>query len=244
MKVVVVDDGVKFKCEYQPVNLPESFPPMRRRRSLYNTRPCYRLALQTSAAAASTIIAVINTSKKDESGEAGILGGSLGWRYSNNHGGHYASSSSVHRSSFLHPYDTRSTAICEAQRNNPILYKPSDPAEPIVEVDVEEKKKTVAGMRLDSDDKEASYHGLFPMRQLWRPAVEYPLWDDNWDGRQLQQQAAGGGEEQRRIRKEGVTRHIILIRHGQVRILGLVNIDTLQLGPHFFIVYSMMKRTR
>jgi hypothetical protein len=202
----------------------------------------YRLALQTSAAAASTIIAVTNTSKKNESGDAGILGGSLGWRYSN-HGGHYASSS-VHRSSFLYPYDTRSTAICEAQRNIPILYKPSDPAEPIVEVDVEEKKKTVAGMRLDSDDKEASYHGLFPMRQLWRPAVEYPLWDDNWDGRQLQQQAAGGGEEQRRIRKEGVTRHIILIRHGQVRILGLVNIDTLQLGPHFFIVYSMMKRTR
>jgi hypothetical protein len=93
----------------------------------------------------------------------------------------------------------------------------------------QQKKNTVAGMQLDSDDKDASYHGLFPMIQLWRPAVEYPLWDDNWDGRQIQQQATVGGEEHRRIRKEGVTRHIILIRHGQVRILGLVNIDTLQL---------------
>ena len=135
----------------------------------------------------------------------------MGWRYSN-HRGHYAISS-VHQSSFLYPYNTRLTAICEAQRNNPILYK-----------------------WLACD--------LTLMIKTRCPAVEYPLWDENWDGGQTQQQAAGGGEEQRRIRKEGVTRHIILIRHGQVRILGLVNIDTLQLGPHFFIVYSMMKRTR
>jgi hypothetical protein len=61
------------------------------------------------------------------------------------------------------------------QRNNPILHKPSDPAEPIKEVDVEEKKNTVAGMRLDSDDKDASYHGLFPMRQLWRPNIHFGM---------------------------------------------------------------------
>jgi len=189
------------------------------------TRPFNRLArtsLKATTAAASTIIIAVtnNTSKKDESGEAGILGG-LGWRYSGNpwskqHEGCYASSTvqQSYPSSCLHQYNTRSTALCEALNINPLPYRPSDPAEPITEeVDVEEKK-TVAGMRRDDDDSDASYHGLFPMRQLWRPAVEYPLWDDNWDGRQLQQQA-GGGEEQRRIRKEGVTRHIILIRHGQ-----------------------------
>jgi hypothetical protein len=98
----------------------------------------------------------------------------LGWRYSN-HRGHYAISS-VNRSSFLYPYNTRLTAICEAQRNNPILYK-----------------------WLACD--------LTLMIKTRCPAVEYPLWDENWDGGQTQQQAAGGGEEQRRIRKEGVTRY-------------------------------------
>ena len=187
------------------------------------TRPIYRLArtsLKATTAAASTIIAVTNTSKKDESGEAGILGG-LGWRYSGNpwskqHEGCYASSTvqQSYRSSCLQQYNTGPTALCEALNYNPLPYKPSDPAEPITEaVDVEEKT-VVAGMRRDDDDSDALYHGLFPMRQLWRPAVEYPLLDDNWDGRQILQQDAGG-EEQRRIRKEGVTRHIILIRHGQ-----------------------------
>ena len=191
------------------------------------TRPFYRLArtsLKATTAAASTIIAVTNTSKKNESGEAGIIaiantfkndesGGagilSGSWRYSAiwPHRGGYASS-------FLKQYNTGPTAICEALNYNPLPYKPSDPAEPITEaVDVEEKT-VVAGMRRDDDDSDAWYHGLFPTRQLWRPAIEYPLWDDNWDGRQILQQDAGG-EEQRRIRKEGVTRHIILIRHGQ-----------------------------
>jgi hypothetical protein len=73
------------------------------------------------------------------------------------------------------------------------------------------------------------FHGLFPRRQLWRPAVEYPLWDYNWDGRQPPpppiSRADGGGDDgrmaeeakqrERLVRKEGVTRHVILIRHGQ-----------------------------
>lgn len=25
-------------------------------------------------------------------------------------------------------------------------------------------------------DAEGDYHGMFPARQLWKPAVEYPLW--------------------------------------------------------------------
>jgi hypothetical protein len=71
------------------------------------------------------------------------------------------------------------------------------------------------------------FHGLFPRRQLWRPALEYPLWDHNWDGRQPppptprddveedSRQTAEAQQRDRLIRKEGVTRHIILIRHGQ-----------------------------
>ena len=76
------------------------------------------------------------------------------------------------------------------------------------------------------------YHGLFPRRQLWRPTLEYPLWDYNWDGRKpppiikkessTEDNENGGGEKQmtegqrdRYIRKNGVTRHIIMIRHGQ-----------------------------
>ncbi|KAL7543002.1 hypothetical protein ACHAXR_012888, partial [Thalassiosira sp. AJA248-18] len=61
------------------------------------------------------------------------------------------------------------------------------------------------------------YHGLFPRRQLWRPRLEYPLWDNDWDGRRpppIPPQEDDDGEE-RYIRKNGVTRHVILIRHGQ-----------------------------
>lgn len=74
----------------------------------------------------------------------------------------------------------------------------------------------------------AKFHGLFPRRQLWRPALEYPLWDYNWDGRQPPPIGRVDGDEggtnsklmteaqrDRLIRKEGVTRHIILVRHGQ-----------------------------
>lgn len=65
--------------------------------------------------------------------------------------------------------------------------------------------------------KDDSFHGLFPKRQLWQPRVEYPLWDNDWDGRQPP--STGDPNEDRRrmrqVRKEGVTRHIILIRHGQ-----------------------------
>lgn len=61
------------------------------------------------------------------------------------------------------------------------------------------------------------FHNLFPKRQLWQPKVEYPLWDANWDN--LQPPSTGDRDEDRRrtrqIRKEGVTRHIILVRHGQ-----------------------------
>ena len=66
-------------------------------------------------------------------------------------------------------------------------------------------------------DAQGSFHGLFPRRQLFVPALEYPLWNKNWDGRQMA--STGDDEEDRRqlrqLRKTGVTRHIILVRHGQ-----------------------------
>lgn len=66
-------------------------------------------------------------------------------------------------------------------------------------------------------DAKGDFHRLFPKRQLWQPKVEYPLWDSNWDD--LQPKPTGNDEEDRQrmrtLRKEGVTRHIILIRHGQ-----------------------------
>ena len=84
----------------------------------------------------------------------------------------------------------------------------------------------------DDDENEIYYHNLFPLRQLFVPAVEYPLWDDNWDERQTSQyppistsnsSSTDDMERQhqeykkyiRQLRKNGVTRHIILVRHGQ-----------------------------
>jgi len=66
------------------------------------------------------------------------------------------------------------------------------------------------------------FHGLFPKRQLYRPRVEYPLWDTNWDHRNpsFHEDDTTTVSRQRRnherlVRNKGVTRHIILIRHGQ-----------------------------
>ena len=143
----------------------------------------------------------------------------------------------------------------ELQHNNPFPYKPSDPAEPVAEVNVEGKKglQTVAGMGRKDDDNEL-YHGLFPRRRLWSPAIEYPLWDDNWDGRQPTStiiQQAGGGEEQRkagvvsedhRIRKEGVTRHIILIHHGQYDETYKVRNIRACKKPHFRLIFHQFRR--
>jgi serine/threonine-protein phosphatase PGAM5 len=69
----------------------------------------------------------------------------------------------------------------------------------------------------DPADQEILFHGLFPLRQLWKPKVEYPLFDGNWDNRKPETTGDKVKDHQnsRYIRKHGVTRHIILIRHGQ-----------------------------
>lgn len=99
----------------------------------------------------------------------------------------------------------RSRAACEATSS---VIDP--PAEHIPE------DRVKAGMTGGGDEL-GLFHGLFPLRQLWKPAKPYPLWDDDWDDRQP---PSTGNEEvdrerDRAIRHHGVTRHIILIRHGQ-----------------------------
>ena len=75
-------------------------------------------------------------------------------------------------------------------------------------------KSPSAGMHAS---EEGEFYGLFPKCQLWQPRVEYPLWDDNWDGRQPPSTGdkEKDRERMRQMRMTGVTRHIILIRHGQ-----------------------------
>lgn len=85
------------------------------------------------------------------------------------------------------------------------------------------------------NDEKGEFHNLFPKRQLWQPKVEYPLWDKNWDGRLP---APTGDEENdrkqlRELRKNGVTRHIILVRHGQVRYQFRLGAET-PLPPFLF----------
>ena len=85
---------------------------------------------------------------------------------------------------------------------------------------------TIGDDKEQEDEAEEWFHNLFPLRQLWKPKVEYPLWDEDWDGRKLElskdyddcddkDRAKKEREMKRYVRKHGVTRHIILIRHGQ-----------------------------
>eukprot|EP00978_Attheya_sp_CCMP212_P041373 scaffold236383_cov56-Attheya_sp.AAC.2 len=66
---------------------------------------------------------------------------------------------------------------------------------------IDTKNTLKAGMR---SDEEGDYQNRFPKRQLFRPKLEYPLWDNNWDGRRDPFSFS-----------TGVTRHLLLIRHGQ-----------------------------
>jgi len=73
------------------------------------------------------------------------------------------------------------------------------------------------GIDTESADDAELYHGLFPTRQLFHPTMEYPLWNYNWDGRRPNSTGdpAADKKRDRHIRKTGITRHVILVRHGQ-----------------------------
>jgi len=77
-----------------------------------------------------------------------------------------------------------------------------------------EQPRKVVGF--NKDLKGYFYHAL-PMSQVFQPKYDYPMWDTNWDNREPE--PSGDAQVDRRkkryLRKHGVTRHIILIRHGQ-----------------------------
>ena len=63
------------------------------------------------------------------------------------------------------------------------------------------------------EKNDPKFHNLFPLRQLWKPKVEYPLWDTNWDERKMESM---GDEEKDRammrfVRKNGVTRYVYVV---------------------------------
>lgn len=64
-----------------------------------------------------------------------------------------------------------------------------------------------------------TFYKLFPFRQLWKPAVDYPMWDANWDGRgdcKVDEAVILNGDA-----IQGKVRHFILIPHGQYQALDL-----------------------
>jgi len=70
-------------------------------------------------------------------------------------------------------------------------------------------KVEMSSFQESAKENDKSFHGLFPLKHLWKPQKEYPIWDNNWDGKEDKEGS------KRHIRREGVTRHIILVRHGQ-----------------------------
>jgi serine/threonine-protein phosphatase PGAM5 len=66
-------------------------------------------------------------------------------------------------------------------------------------------------------EESGDFRNLFPKRQLWQPSSPYPLWDKDWDSRNPTPSGDDDVDRRkmRKLRKEGVTRHVILVRHGQ-----------------------------
>jgi len=108
---------------------------------------------------------------------------------------------------------TTTTATPLTEEKSPLeIAKETEQAQP--SAPQKEVGVVVSGMQRDEP---GVFHDLFPKRQLWQPKKPYPLWDDNWDGKKIKLSGdkEADKDRMRKIRKEGVTRHIILIRHGQ-----------------------------
>jgi len=211
----------------------------------------YRITRRSSpsafAAAASATVAAMtfSNSNSDKCSSVSVrdLDGSDGMRH-----GFRSSDRSFGNKSYNFPlYSTAFSpllakpALCEAPppssaqqqkvAQSNASYKPTDPAEPTADpvvVTTSDGKKVPVKGGMWGKEEDGLYHGLFPRRQLWRPRVEYPLWDNDWDQRRpppIEKVESEEGEDgnkqmteaqrERYIRKKGITRHIILIRHGQ-----------------------------
>ena len=64
----------------------------------------------------------------------------------------------------------------------------------------------------EDDEEEGWFYRYFPKRQLWKPKRRYPAWDDHWDS---DADTACPEQQQSQTKGTDVTRHIILVRHGQ-----------------------------
>ena len=99
--------------------------------------------------------------------------------------------------------------------NNDVLQPqpPPPPLQVVVVGSTNDQPKAVEDTKSDKvkkDEDDPKFHNLFPFRQLWKPNVEYPLWDADWDERKMENT---GDEEKDRammrfVRKNGVTRYV------------------------------------
>lgn len=140
-------------------------------------------------------------------------------RYSTAPPAAYLFSNVLHQ--YLNPNDERSKlTFCDANVNvkqHDIHPKITDVNAHHVQGTQDRKQSTTHVPSVESEKKEELYHDMFPLRQLHKPKVEYPLWDSDWDRRKPESTGDKKQDYERMkyIRKNGVTRHIILIRHGQ-----------------------------
>lgn len=127
--------------------------------------------------------------------------------------------------------DNRKYATCEAippsqlpsdnakdVQVTPMPMIPLNPTAPVTAtVTTPNLETTDANEEKGEKKEEELYHGLFPLRQLWKPKTPYPQWDSDWDGRKPESTGDKhkDHDNSRYIRKHGITRHIILVRHGQ-----------------------------
>ena len=69
------------------------------------------------------------------------------------------------------------------------------------------------------NDNDKLFHGQCLERQLHKPAVPYPAWDYNWDGREQSHWSTHADlstpQGLQNASRTGTTRHILLVRHGQ-----------------------------
>lgn len=87
----------------------------------------------------------------------------------------------------------------------------------LVETFVQIEKKDQKEMDT-TPDNETLFQGQCLERQLYKPAVPYPAWDYNWDGKLSAfstLDAMSTREGLQASSATGTTRHIVLVRHGQ-----------------------------
>ena len=84
--------------------------------------------------------------------------------------------------------------------------------------EIKMKDEEIARMK---KNEEGSFCNYFSKRQLWQPKRPYPAWDSNWDQKHSSKIHSSShdnnddNDDDDDAVLTGVTRHVILIRHGQ-----------------------------